>query len=204
MTDLRLLGLRLQATAVGSLPLAYYLVTMTYTPMTNKTNKQPMTIQKVPSSIPLPPRVDRPAANHTRGAEEVSRVSVCVTLFKKTAVLIILRESNFCLMSEATHLYNLPPAEALRPGDDLTKQGAKFDYGKIRWSLVPWDSVRAILNILGLELKSMRPAIGSRVWIGADHLMGVFGTLQHGGTEKAKTPTPATPTCGTLAATSSF
>jgi len=55
-----------------------------------------------------------------------------------------------------------------------------------------------------LELKSMRPAIGSRVWIGADHLMGVFGTLQHGGTEKAKTPTPATPTCGTLAATSSF
>jgi hypothetical protein len=53
------------------------------------------------------------------------------------------------------------------------------------------------------ELRNTRPAIGSTVWIGADHLMRVFGTSQRGGTEKAKTPTPAAPTCGTLAATSS-
>jgi hypothetical protein len=52
----------------------------------------------------------------------------------------------------------LPPKpEALRPGDDLTKQGAKFDYGKIRWSLVPWDSVRAILNILEAGAKKYAP-----------------------------------------------
>jgi hypothetical protein len=51
------------------------------------------------------------------------------------------------------------------------------------------------------ELRSMRPAIGSTVWIGADHLMRVFGTSQHGGTEKAKTPTPATP-CGTPSSSS--
>jgi hypothetical protein len=43
--------------------------------------------------------------------------------------------------------------ETLRPGDDLTKQAVKFDNGKLRWSLIPRDSVRAILNILEIGAK---------------------------------------------------
>jgi hypothetical protein len=33
------------------------------------------------------------------------------------------------------------------------------DYGKLRWSLVPWDSVRAILNILEAGAKKYAPQI---------------------------------------------
>ena len=93
--------------------------------------------------------------------------------------------------------------ETFRPGDDLTKQGVKLNFGKLRWSLVPWDSVRAILNILEVGAKKYAPAIGSKVWIGADHLMRVFGTSPLDGREKGKTPILVTPICGTRAATSS-
>jgi hypothetical protein len=82
-------------------------------------------------------------------------------------------------MSETTDSYTLSPAESIRPGDDLTKQAVNFDYGKLRWSLIPWDSVRAIL-IWNSELGNKRPTIGRWVWIGPDHLMRVFGILQHG------------------------
>jgi len=58
-----------------------------------------------------------------------------------------------CTQFEMTDL----KTETFRPGDDLTKQGVKLDYGKLRWSLVPWDSVRAILNILEVGAKKYAP-----------------------------------------------
>jgi Domain of unknown function (DUF5664) len=60
-------------------------------------------------------------------------------------------------MSETTDFKYLPPAESLRPNDDPNKQAVKFDHGKLRWSLIPWDSVRAILNILEVGAKKYAP-----------------------------------------------
>jgi hypothetical protein len=44
-------------------------------------------------------------------------------------------------------------SEALREGDDPEKQGVKFDAGKVRWSLIPWKSVRCVLLILEVGAK---------------------------------------------------
>jgi hypothetical protein len=41
-------------------------------------------------------------------------------------------------------------AEELRPGDDLSKAGVKFDHGKARLDLVPPEIVTAIAEILAV------------------------------------------------------
>lgn len=41
-------------------------------------------------------------------------------------------------------------AEQLRPGDDLSTGGVKFDAGKIRTDLVPVEGIEAVAVILGV------------------------------------------------------
>jgi dATP/dGTP diphosphohydrolase len=43
--------------------------------------------------------------------------------------------------------------EALRPGDDIHKQGVKFDNGKTRLDLVPPEGVLAVADILAVGAK---------------------------------------------------
>lgn len=38
--------------------------------------------------------------------------------------------------------------ELLRPGDDIEKAGVKFDAGKLRWSLLPWEAITGVLRII--------------------------------------------------------
>lgn len=56
--------------------------------------------------------------------------------------------------------------ESLRPGDDINKQGVKFDHGKFKWSewlgidsfhLVPVEGVKAVATILGIGARKYAP-----------------------------------------------
>jgi hypothetical protein len=57
-------------------------------------------------------------------------------------------------------------AEQLREGDDLQKQGVKFDNGKFQWNqwfgipffeLIPIEGVKAVAVILGIGAKKYAP-----------------------------------------------
>ena len=59
-----------------------------------------------------------------------------------------------------------PKTESLRPGDDLSKQGVKFDNGKFQWTqwlgikffdLIPIEGVRAVACILGIGAQKYVP-----------------------------------------------
>lgn len=39
-------------------------------------------------------------------------------------------------------------SESLREGDDPNKGGVKKDEGKLRWSLLPWDALEAVVRVL--------------------------------------------------------
>lgn len=43
--------------------------------------------------------------------------------------------------------------EKLRASDDITKGGVKKDQGKLRWSLLPWDAVEKVVEVLEFGAK---------------------------------------------------
>lgn len=61
---------------------------------------------------------------------------------------------------------NFKMDEQLRPGDDINKQGVKFDNGKYKWSdwlgipyfdLIPIEGVKAVATILGFGARKYAP-----------------------------------------------
>lgn len=67
-------------------------------------------------------------------------------------------------------------AEQLRPTDDLTKGGVKFDQGKISFALVPWVAVKALAQILNYGARKY----AARNWeMGMDWDRPFDGCLRH-------------------------
>jgi hypothetical protein len=67
-------------------------------------------------------------------------------------------------------------AESLRPEDNLTTGGVKFDNGKISFALVPWVGVKAVAQILNYGAKKYAP----RNWeMGMDWSRPYDGALRH-------------------------
>lgn len=42
----------------------------------------------------------------------------------------------------------LPPKEVIRPTDSLEDGGVKNDFGKLRWTLLPWDGLEEVVKVL--------------------------------------------------------
>jgi hypothetical protein len=141
----------------------------------------------------------------TTGSDRCLRMRRAMTVlshgFKRTHLFSFHKRSTESILSKTTLLPpKLKPFVLVMTSTSKEPNTIMEKFDGVSFRGIPFERYSTFWR---LELRSMRPAIGSRVWIGADHLMRVFGTSQHGGTEKGKTPIPATPTCGTLAATSS-
>lgn len=66
--------------------------------------------------------------------------------------------------------------ETLRPNDDMTQGGVKFDNGKVSFALIPWVAVKAVAQVLNYGAKKYAP----RNWeMGMDWSRPYDGALRH-------------------------